>query len=74
MSSTHATREERQQIFALKRAGHTRKAICEKTGIAMSLIVKAIGPEDAARVEKKLDGGWRHLGGNGNQDQSRYPR
>jgi hypothetical protein len=75
MSTTHATREERRQIFALKRAGHTRKAIVEMTGLPMTLIVKAIGPEGAARIDKKLDGGWRHLGtSNGNHDQSRYPR
>jgi hypothetical protein len=74
MNSTHATRDERRQIFALKRAGHTRKAIVEMTGISMVLVVKAIGPEDAARTEKKLDGGWRHLGSSGNHDQPRYPR
>ena len=44
------------------------------TGIAMAWSSRRSGRRTRRAIEKKLDGGWRHLGNNGNQDQSRYPR
>jgi hypothetical protein len=57
------TREQRRQIYALKRAGCSRKAISEKLGLPLSDVLKTISTDNAVESERDrpLNGRWRHL-------------
>lgn len=59
------TREERREVFRLSRAGHSREAIAEKTGLSLDDVLKLVGPEKVTeRMDRfePLQGTWRYFG------------
>jgi hypothetical protein len=63
------TRNQRRQIYALKRAGHSREQIAEQTGVPLSDVIKTIGGDKLYELDphQPLNGTWRVLGGSGSE-------
>ncbi|GAB4127800.1 MAG: hypothetical protein Fur0040_10740 [Sideroxydans sp.] len=64
MNYTHLTREERYQIYALKKAGHTQSEIAKVLGHSPSTISRELRRNRGQRVyaDKKVGGTlWRNL-------------
>jgi hypothetical protein len=54
------TREERRTVYALRRAGHSREAISEQTGLSLDDLCGLLGPKkDESQRQRPLRGAWR---------------